>query len=191
MKIIQKKYLGTMLLVWGGCLILFCFAYMMILLPQNRQKQNLKSELDKIEQRYLETQDGTNQDSRDRLNNMVENLRSQAGGFVVNFEDNANLTFEIGRLAEQQNVGSLSIKTKSDQSLPKCSHITESQISINFSSGFNQFLAMLNALERHRPVVFVEDFAVSRPQAGQQNNVITMNLAVLITKRPESPKSKS
>lgn len=191
MKIIQKKYLGTMLLVWGACLILLFFAYMIVLLPQSQQKKHLKSELDKMEQRYSEIQDATNQESRDRLTNLVESLRNLAGAFVINFEDNSNLTFDIGHLAELQNLGSLSIKTRPDQSLLKCSHITENQISINFNSGFNQFLALLNALERHRPVVFVDDFSVNRPQQGQQNNEITMNLSVLMTKRLDSSKSKS
>jgi hypothetical protein len=115
-------------------------------------------------------------------------LKNDANTFVAEGENASNLTFDISRLSEQLKLSSLVIKTKGEQAVQNYDHISESQISINFTSSFNQFFLLLNALERHQPVVFIDTFSINKPRQEQAGNDVTMGLDVFVTKLPETPK---
>jgi hypothetical protein len=93
------------------------------------------------------------------------------------------LTFDISQIADRLKVTGLSIKSKVNQPIPDCKHISESQIYISFDATFNQFFAMLNELERHRPVVFIDKFAVTRSNSSYSKNDVSMEMSVFVTKR--------
>jgi hypothetical protein len=116
----------------------------------------------------------------------IENLRNKLKNFVIDFKDSANLTFDISQIAGQKGVSSFSIETKKGSGPPQKTsdkHLSESYIDISFSAvDFNQFAALLNALERHQPVIFVNKFAITRSKKGESEHQVKMNLAVFVRK---------
>jgi len=67
--------------------------------------------------------------------------------------------------------------------IPDCKYIRENHIVVSFIGGFNQFATFLNALERHRPVIFVDKFAIAR--SGQDSSVyqVSLNVAAFVKKQ--------
>ena len=189
MKSIYKKHLTTVALVWAGCFVLFLFAYMLVLGPQKKNKKEINKEVSKKKQMYNFALKATRAETKLKLNEQIERLQSSLREFVINSEDSANLVFDISQIASDKEVGSFSIGAKDNlrnSEIPNCKHIFENRIGISFTAGFNQFATLLNALERHRPVVFVDNFSITRSDKDDSGHQVNMDLAVFVRKRQDS-----
>jgi Tfp pilus assembly protein PilO len=189
MKEIYKKYLAVAALVWTGCFVLLLLAYMSVLTPQKKSKKQIEKEFVEVKQTYDQTVTATNDETKTRLSKEVEDLQDQLKQFVIDHEDAANLTFDISQIASQKSVGSFSVKSRDSSgapAAPNCSHIDQKQIHVSFTAGFNQFASFLNALERNRPVLFVDKFMITRSDQGSSGHQVEMDLAVFVRKRQDS-----
>jgi hypothetical protein len=191
MKSVYREYFTKVALIWAGCLILFFFVYMLVLAPQKNSKEQLKKQLEEKKQIYNSALKATQKETQIQLNEQIEHLRNKLKDFVIDFEDSADVTFDISQIANAKEIASFSIETsKRDGSRdPTMSdkYIFESHIDISFStSDFNQFAALLNELERHRPVIFVDRFAITRSLKGGSERQVNMSLAVLVRKIQDS-----
>lgn len=189
MNLIYKKHLITTSLIWTGCFVLFLFAYMLLLTPQNKGKKQIENQLNEKKQIYHSALEASQQETQVKLNKQIEQLKDGLKDYVADFENAANLTFDISQIAGDKEVGSFSIKTKENRQGPAISdssYIFENQINISFTAGFNQFATLLNALERHRPVVFVDKFTIIRSNQGDSDHDVDMGLAVFVRKQTDS-----
>ncbi len=182
----HKKYLTTAGLIWAACFVVFLLAYMLVLSPQKNYKNRIENELVERKQVYGSALRAARKETKIRLNEEIERLRSRLKDFVIDFEDSANLTFDISRIANEKKVASFSSKVKKSgglSAIPGCKYICENYIVVSFIGGFNQFATFLNALERHRPVIFVDKFAIIR--SGQDDSVyqVSLDVAALVKKQ--------
>jgi Tfp pilus assembly protein PilO len=120
------------------------------------------------------------------LNEQIERLQSRLQDFVIDFENSANLTFDISQIANEKEVASFSVKSKDGRgpsTIPEAKYIRENNIVISFIGGFNQCATFLNALERHRPVLFVDRFSITR--SGQDDSAcqVSLNVAAFVKKQ--------
>lgn len=188
MKPVYKKYFTAVALIWSGCFVLFLLTYMLAMAPQKKVKRRVEQELAKKEQVYDSALKAAREETKAKLNEQIEHLRNRLGDFVIDFEDSANLTFDISRIAKNRNITPSSITSKESSggsALSKCNYICEHHISIDFAAGFNEFAAFLNALERHRPVIFVDGFRITRSEQGSLSHPVDMSLAVFVGKQQE------
>jgi len=191
MKSVYRKYFTKVALIWMGCFILFFFAYMLMLAPQKGSKEQLIKQLEEKKQMYNSALKATQKETQIQLNEQIEHLRNKLKDFVIDFEDSTDLTFDISQIANAKELTSFSVETskKDDSRDPKMSdkYIFESHIDISFSTAdFNQFAALLNALERHRPVIFVDSFAITRSSKGGSDRQVNMGLVVFVRKIQDS-----
>ncbi len=185
---IYRKYLTRAAIVWAACLVLFVLAYIFVLGPQKSSRKHLKSTLAEKKQQYEMAQRATQEQTKARLNEQIEGLRDILKDFVVDFEDSANLTFDIGRVANKEEVSSFSIKNNEKQGIseiPDCNSICENHIDISFIAGFKQFATFVNALERHQPVLFVNEFTISRSNKGGSTYQVTLDVAAFVKKQQD------
>lgn len=183
---IYRKYLIRTAIAWAACLALFVLAYIFVLGPHKSNRKRIEGTLAEKKQIYELAQRAAQEQTKIRLSEEIENLRSKVKDFVVDFEDSANLTFDIGRIANDEQVASFSIKNKDKQGLseiPDCNSICENHIDISFIAGFNQFATFVNALERHQPVFFVNEFMISRSNKDQTTYQISLDVAALVKKQ--------
>ncbi len=188
MKPIYKKYFAKAALTWAGCFVLFFFIYVFMLAPQEKNKKQIEKQLAEKKQIYTSALEATQQETRNRLNEQIEQLRNRLKDFVIDFEDSANLTFDIGQVANEKKLASFSIKGKKARggsAIPNSKYLQENHFNVSFSGGFNQFATFLNALERHRPVVFVDKFNITRSRKDNSDHEVNMDLAVFIKKRQD------
>jgi len=191
MKSIYRKYLKTAALIWAGCFVLFFLAYMYALSPQEKTKKQTERQLAEQKQMYESALKAAQEKTKIQLNEQIERLRNSLKDFVIDFEDSANLTFDISQIANEKKVASFSIKDSKAKSnrrgkgseIPGCEHISENYMSVSFAAAnFSQFATFLNALERHRPVVFVDKFKIARAEQDDSGHKVGMDLAVFVRK---------
>ena len=185
----NKKYLITVAMVWAGCFVLFLAAYMVLLVPQQKCKKRIESQLAEIIQRHNSASTANQEDTKKRKNEEIEKLRETMTNFAYDSEDSANLTFDISQIANEKKVNSFSIKMQEDSrggQKGDLKYIQENCIDISFTGDFNQFATFLNALERHQPVVFVDNFKITRSAAEDSNHRANMKLAVFLRKPQDS-----
>ena len=186
---IYRKYFKTAALMWLACFVLFFSIHMLVLTPQKDSKKQFQKQLDEKKQLYNSALNATQEGTKRKLNEQIERLRDGLGDFVIDFEDSANLTFDISRIANEQGVASFNIKTKDDSrnsGIPDCKYIHENHIDVSFTAGFNRFAALLNALERHRPVIFVDRFEITSAKQNDSGHKMRMGLAVFVRKKQDS-----
>lgn len=173
------QYLKTAGVIWAACFVVFLLAYILILRPQKNSTKRIENELAEKKQVFESAMIAAKKETKDRLNEQIENLKTRMRDFIVDFEDSANLTFQISQIANEKNVASFSIKGKENSvrvAQIDYKYINENHIVINFIGEFSQFATFLNALERHKPVLLVDKFTISR--SGQDDSVFRVSLDV-------------
>ena len=183
-----RKYLMRAAIVWAACVVLFVVAYLILLKPQINNKKNVQNTLSEKKQLYESAQKAADEQTKIRLNQEIEGLRDTLKDFVVEQEDSANLTFDIGRIASEKDLSLFSIKNKDKRGVSKITDsnsISENHIDINFIAGFNQFATFVNALERHQPVLFVNEFSITRSNKNDTAYKVTLDVATFVKKQQE------
>lgn len=189
MQSIYTKYFKTAALTWAACLFLFCLAYTVLLAPQRKEKKRVEAEFDEKKQLLESIEELTHEETRIRLNKQVQQLRDKLDDFVTDSEGSADLTFDISQIASDKEVDSFSIKSKDKRGgpqMPDSQHISPRHIGVGFTARFNQFAAFINALERHRPVVFVDRFKITRSKQENSANKASADLTVLVRTKEQS-----
>lgn len=183
-----KKHFVTLGLVWAGSLVLFLLAYFLVISPQSRAIGQALQQLDETEKVYEAALLTTRPEIQTRLTEEFGQLQNKLGDFAVDFENSANLTFDISRIASEKQLSSFAIKTadgrresgNSDHQL-----LQENRVELTFEGDFIQFATFLNALERHRPVFFVDRFKIARSLQEHAPHKVEMDVAVFVVKRQE------
>jgi len=191
MKSVYKEYFTKVALIWAGCFVLFFIVHMLMLAPQKNNKERLEKQLTEKKKVYNSALNAAQEETKLQLNEQIEHLRNKLKNFVIDFEDSVNLTFDISQIANEKEVTSFNIETKEDSgrdsAMSDYNYISESHIEISFlMADFNQFAGLLNALERHRPAIFVDSFAITRSKKGSSDHQANMSLAVFVRKRQDS-----
>jgi len=186
MKSNKKKYYTAVGLIWVAFAILLFFAYMLVLEPQRRQKKNMANQLIAEKQAYDAAAKASEEQTRARLSKQLADLQARLKVFAVDSGESANLTFDISKLAFEQQIGAFGIKSQDARSasdMSEFAHIGENYFDVSFIAGFNQFAAFLSALERHEPAILVDEFAITRSEKLEEEHHAKLNLAVLVKKK--------
>lgn len=178
-----------MAFIWIGCFFLFCFVHVFIMAPQKRERRYIEARFIEKKRLYEFALNAIHRSSRNKLEKQIEEMKDKLGTFVVDFEDSADVTFDIRQLAAEKEIASLSVRAQSNREnspTASCKYIDENRLNISFNAGFKQFATFLNALERNHPVVFVDDFKITRSNEGSWAHKINMNLAYFVKKQTGS-----
>jgi hypothetical protein len=160
---------------------------MIVLAPQKKTRKQIENQLAEKKQIYNSALKATEEETKVWLNEQIENLRNKLSGFVIDFEDSANLTFDISQIANEKKLDSFSIKGKDTSvSSTDFKYLRENCIDVGFTAAFNQFATFLNALERHWPVIFVDSFKITRSRRNEPGHKVNMGLALFVRKRQDN-----
>ena len=185
-----KKYITTIAMVWCGGFVLLLFGYTTMLAPQKKQVQSLREQLIAQKENYEYAVSATLQSNKDKLSEEIELLRGKLIDFVVDFEDSANLTFDIGKIAAEKQASGFKIRFKNkyqqDSQWQDYNYINEKRISVSFNANFNQCAAFLNSLERHRPIIFVDEFKITQKDSDKSTPLMNLELAVFVKNTKDS-----
>jgi type II secretory pathway component PulM len=183
MKKINKKSLQKVICIWVGCTMVFMIVYLSIIAPQAKSKSQVEERLNEMASAYESARNTAKEKIQKIMQEQIEELRSRLGRYVVDAEDSADLTFDISRIANEKKIRSFSIKN--NDILASKDNISESSIDLAFKASFNQFASLLNSLERHSPIVFVDRFKIDRSDVSGSDNNITISLSVFVNKQQD------
>ena len=173
-------------IIWAACLVLFVLIYFLSLGPQNRAKKRLESELNQKKQKYEFAQNASKEETKIRLYEQIEDLSNKLDIFVIDYEESANLSFDISQIAIDKKVSSLIVENdnkKTASAVSDSNNIFESYISVKFVGGFKQFAAFLNALERNKPVLFVKEFTISPANQNVSAYQVKLDVTAFVRKQ--------
>jgi hypothetical protein len=181
-----RKYLITLGIVWGATLVVCAVAYYFLIVPQVKTKAKLIKEATEKKAQYDMAINASLEETRKKLAAEVESLRGRLSNYASEYEDFANQTFAISRMAGDKQVSAFTVKaTEQDrqQDQLKAKNLQENKMEIAFSSDFMQFANFLNTLERHQPVVFVDRFKLQRGDQGATSAKVDMSLSFFVRKK--------
>jgi len=157
----------------------------MVLRPQLDHRHELEAKVVQAKEYYARALEAAKPDLQARLTTQVDRLHNRIEDFLVHIENAPELAFAIGNMAQETGLESFGIKPvpgRTSHMPGDADRIVEKRLNVNFLAGFTRFATFLNTLERHRPVVFVETFTISRPQEADTEPQVDMGLAVLVEK---------
>jgi Tfp pilus assembly protein PilO len=182
---IRNKYLLVLAMAWGPCLLLAAASYAVVLRPQLDYRKELEAKIAGSKEQYARALAAAREKNQELLATQLEGLRRRVADFVVRLDEAPDLAFKIGTLANTAGLESFNMKPANKmgpETLPETEYIMERRVDLTFAASFQRFAAFLNTLERHRPVLFVETFALSRPLDKDAEPQASMELAVLVEK---------
>ena len=172
-----------------GSLILALLMYLTVISPQQQTRNQVLAQLADKEKIYNEILKLNQKDARARLHKQMEQWNAKLNDFAISNEDLAGLTFDIGQIAKDVKVDSFSI-TSQDIFTNKPSsaenYITQKLMKVDFKSDFRKFAAFLNAIERHRPAIFIDRFEIDNTEHNANANQVNMVLSVFVKKKQGS-----
>lgn len=186
---VRNKYAFMIVATWVPCIALGVASYLFALEPQMRRVNALEMELTDARRLYSRAVEAARPENQLRLTQEAQKLNDRVADFILLPETAPDLAFEIAELASTTEVESFMMKPQDRaglETVPNCDKVGERLINVAFTSHFHQFVTLLNALERHRPVLFIETFAITRPRQEAEKPRIDMQLAVLVEKSRSS-----
>jgi Tfp pilus assembly protein PilO len=181
---VYKKYITISILIWSISFVLFVLAYMLVLGPQKTELDEIKQKLAQRDADFAKVVDAETGITKERLNKELAGLHSKIDDFVSVGGDSSKLVVDIGQVANELRVTSFSSKgSQNEQSraiLPMCKVLGIDYFYISFKGSFGQFARFINAMERYKPVLFVDRFSITRSDNGSVDNDINIVLAVFV-----------
>jgi hypothetical protein len=184
-----KKYLVTMGIVWGVSLVVFAIASYLLINPQLKTKAKLLKESSEKKLQFDNALNASMEENKKKLAAEVESLRTKLNNYASDYENIANQTFAVSRIAGDKQVSAFTVKTPEmdkQQDQLKAKNLQENKMEISFTSDFMQFANFINTLERHQPVVFVDRFKIQRGDQGGPSNKVDMSLSFFVRKKQAS-----
>jgi len=165
MKPIYKKLVAILVLLWGGSFIVLLSTHMFLMMPQQKESELLEKQLMEKRLKYSTSKAADSEKTRTQLAQKVSQLSNELGKFAADIEDLDDLSFSVSKIAAEIAVESFRSKGVDEETyslIPNCYSIGQVSTEINFSGSFNKFARFINRLERHKPVVFIEEFTITR-----------------------------
>ena len=190
MKPIYKRYLKILLVLWGGSFAVLTVLYLFLLLPQNNILNFSKDELRRLNIEYQTAKTTSSPETRAKQKAEIQELNKTLNTFVTNYNNLDNLTFSISRIASDIRVDTFANKGSNSDSylkIPTCKHVGFIDATISFRATFNKFVVFINTLERHNPVIFIDELTIIQQHQGGSRHKAEIFLNFLI-KIPEEDK---
>ncbi|MGA2322698.1 MAG: GspMb/PilO family protein [Sedimentisphaerales bacterium] len=183
-----RKYILAMGIVWMASFIVFALVYYVVIVPQLKVKNQVFKESTEEKQQFESALSAAQEDNKKKLAGEVEELKTRLSDYVSEYEESANLTFSISRIAADKQVSDFTVKTSEQariQDAAAAKNMQENRVEIAFVSDFLRFASFLNTLERHHPVIFVDRFKVSRGDQSGTSNKVDMTLSYFVRKKQD------
>jgi hypothetical protein len=186
------KYIKLATLIWSCCFIAFLLVFLLVLSPLNKRKKQVESEYKKVKSDANFALLASENETQNRLKEQIHDLNDILGSFVIESENTSNLIYQISGISNEIGLKAFQI-TPTGQNMAafdNCKYISGQLYQVGFIGSFNQFATFLNALERYRPVIFIDTFSIARSRQGDNNHTVDMQLAILVTKNEKAKNSK-
>lgn len=189
MKSIYGIYFKFGIIFWAVCFVILLLGYLAVLSPQEHLRDATNRKFTETKNLAQLAREAAQEKNKKLLFDKLSKSGEKLNAFVIEQENAANLTLEIGQISSKVKLGSFSSAFTSGEGTLRTEnykYIIQRQIDVNFNSSFNKFALFLNTLERRQPVVFIDTFSITRSEEVGTGNKVNMKLAVLVGKNDEA-----
>jgi len=162
-KICFKKTSVRLLCVWAGLMLVLFVVHVSCVLPTEKHARRLALRLSDARRRLDKAMHYAEHENVQLLMSSAKARRDRLLHFVTETDIAADCGFAVNTIAEQMKISDFTSRYytgKATASIPNCEHISKTQMNLSWQGTFPQFLHMINRLERHNPVVFVDSFSM-------------------------------
>lgn len=174
------------------CFAVLLLAYILVLRPQSIRLSQIESQVVAKKNEENTAREAANEKTRATLNEQIKNLKEQLNNFVINPGEIQNVASKIQQIAEDTQLSSIKINPSSGKPISAfddCKYVSGHPISVDFVASFNKFATFLNKLERHKSVIFIDTFSISKTEEDSKHKV-EMQLSILVEKQDKVQESK-
>lgn len=183
MKASNKHFIVKVAVVWGLCALAVMAFYLGVVFPAQRSARQVSRRLEEITGRYEEACGFVHSRRLEEMRRKVDLLRAEMEKYLVGNDAARDSASRISRIAERAKIKGYSTRYRNSSlidELDNCLHVGASWVNISWKGDFEQFTRLINELERHRPVVFVDSFLISKPDNPAQGCRIELSLIILV-----------
>lgn len=183
-----RRYFKTVSLIWAACIGILALLYVFALLPQEKTIANTEAELTGKKFEYKVAQSDGGEKIRAYLRQQLEDSENDLSNYATDLAEAGQLQLAITQAIREIGVGMFRNLGKTAEAYAKidnCYYIGEIYFTVSFTADFKQFVRLINVLERHKPVVFVDKFRIVRSRKAQQTHKVEMTLSIFVKKPPE------
>jgi hypothetical protein len=187
MKLLRDhKNFKSLAFVWAAGMLACLGLYLFMWQPRHQLVNTTRSQVDQKESDLKAIVESTSPAARAILRKQMEEKLEKLNTFAVELEQSSALPLDVSRVAGQIPLDNFSSQSKTEKAfmeIPNCVSIGEKYIEVTFKGSFNQFAFFLNAMERFRPLIFVDRFKINKLRRSALNpdqHEINMTLAVLV-----------
>ncbi len=178
-----RKFATILLFVWIIFFIGIGAFYYFVIMPQKSKLTNLFA---KVEYE-IETNLVAAQAKEERAKKLMDEKMVRAcqllNNFLIDKEEVNNLVFDFKKLADDSDISDFTGSHDPSSSYTKMAgleNILEGSMRMNFSGDYNNFIKLVNNLERYQPVVFVDRFDISRIRKNSASSNMNITLTFFV-----------
>jgi hypothetical protein len=158
------------LIAWGLCLVALGVFHFAFVAPRGRALTASRGDAVAGAKQFSFLKNAKSAREQERAKMEQQDLERQYSDFVFNSDEMNGLDFRIRSIAEKNGLWDFSsrhVATTSTLGTTKLQRVAQRELVLSFSCGFPDFLRFVNEMERHQPIMFVNQFTI-RNVAGKE-----------------------
>ncbi|MHC4524296.1 MAG: hypothetical protein ACYTEU_01055 [Planctomycetota bacterium] len=190
-KIKLGRYRIVTLSVWAVSVIVLGAGYFLFYLPQKTELAQLQNQCSESQMELERAQLAGQDQTKEKMQRRCQEADRLISDFSTEHDKTTELVFEVGQIANDLRLAEFSSKNekKRDQStIEKSKTLDEGWLNVKFFATFDQFAQFMNQLERHCPVVFIEEVSFRRGTSSGKGHEVSLQLSFLAEKATNNKK---
>ena len=182
----SKKYIISVIAFWAIAVVGLTLYNAFAVRTRAIIAGNLEKEFNEKSERLNNATKCGEEAKKISMREQLQSWRDRFDDFVIDADRAAELIFDISRIAKDVKVEEFVYQQNASQRsspIAGCNNITEGRLNVTFAASFGQFATFINMLERHRPVIFVDKFTISRSNTGKSKHKVQLALTFFVRKQ--------
>lgn len=179
------KYAIVTLAAWAVCVLVIGAGYVLLYQPQKVELAQVQKQFSESQTELEKAQLAAQDQAKEKMQLRCDETSRLIAGFSTKPDKMTELVFQVGQIANDLRLAEFSSKNekRKDQStVEKSLTLDEGWLKVEFFATFKQFAEFVNRLERHCPVVFVEEVSFRRGTASSKGHAASLRLSFLAEK---------
>jgi lipoprotein NlpI len=165
MELESKKYWKTVAAVFITVTLIAVLVYMFAILPLKSSLNGLKAQLNKKQTELKAAEAASSPQSKKANTRKLAEIEQLITTFAVTPSQLAEITFNLGRLADQAGVKDYAGENmfnslQKDAAIQGLEKLALARLKVSFDCDYPAFARFVNMLERNNPVIFIDEFNI-------------------------------
>ena len=174
---LPKKFYKTVISFWLVCVLCIACGYYFFWYPLKEKIKDYEITISQKENIYELAKFANLQQTKESVASKLSEINQNIDKFSIESDLTSQLTFDISTMAKELYFDDFSNQGTSAEEYEKVvNNIYFGTYEMSFTAGFNQFAYFINKLERHNPVLFVEEFNLKAPSAKNSKDNVKISL---------------